>query len=145
MGDTVLERITEEEAIAIENDYDPIDAPPGPYTIQPDVPGKILWFSGAPGMGKSTSAQILARNDGYVYYEADWFASLKNPYVPLDVEDPSLAQIKQRLLKGPGVKERSEMAKTAGQSCNKDSLNFLGEGTVKNLLWVKTCIKCQLN
>jgi len=114
MGDTVLERITEEEAIAIENDYDPIDAPPGPYTIQPDVPGKILWFSGAPGMGKSTSAQILARNDGYVYYEADCFASLKNPYVPLDAEDPSLAQIKQRLLKGPGVKERSEMAKTAG-------------------------------
>ena len=33
-------KITEEEKIAMENDYDPIEAPPGPYTIQPDVPGK---------------------------------------------------------------------------------------------------------
>ena len=33
-------KITEEEKIAMENDYDPIEGPPGPYTIQPDVPGK---------------------------------------------------------------------------------------------------------
>ena len=74
MGVVELEKITEEEFIFIENDNDPIEAPPGPYTIQPDVPGKILWLSGAPGMGKSTSAQMLGRDHGYVYYEADCFA-----------------------------------------------------------------------
>ena len=57
-------------------------------------------------MGKSTSAQILARNHGYVYYEADCFAILKNPYIPLDVDNPSLAQIQQATLKGPGMEER---------------------------------------
>ena len=57
-------------------------------------------------MGKSTSAQILARNHGYVYYEADCFAILKNPYIPLDVDNPSLAQIHQATLKGPGMEER---------------------------------------
>ena len=70
------------------------------------LPGKIIWLTGAPGMGKSTSAQILARNHGYVYYEADCFAILKNPYIPLDVSNPSLAQVHQATLKGPGMEER---------------------------------------
>ena len=60
-------------------------------------------------MGKSTSAQMLGRDHGYVYYEADCFAALKNPYIPLDVKDPSLAQIKQKILKGPGADTRLEM------------------------------------
>ena len=60
-------------------------------------------------MGKSTSAQMLGRDHGYVYYEADCFAALKNPYIPLDVKDPSLAQIKQKILKGPGADARLEM------------------------------------
>ena len=64
------------------------------------VSGKILWFSGAPGMGKSTTAQILARENGYVYYEADCFGMLKNPYVPLDIDNPSLSTLKQNSLKG---------------------------------------------
>ena len=68
--------------------------------------GRIIWLTGAPGMGKSTSAQILARNHGYVYYEADCFAILKNPYIPLEVENPSLAQVHQATLKGPGMEER---------------------------------------
>ena len=44
---------------------DPISAPPGPYTVQPDVLGKFLLLTGGPGMGKSTTAQLLARNKGY--------------------------------------------------------------------------------
>ena len=60
-------------------------------------------------MGKSTSAQILARDRGYVYYEADCFGSLKNPFIPLDVENPSLAQMKQRVLKGRGREERQKV------------------------------------
>ena len=68
--------------------------------------GKILWFSGAPGMGKSTTAQMLARDHGYVYYEADCFGSIRNPFVPLEAEDPSMAQFKQKNLRGPGLEER---------------------------------------
>ena len=40
VGLNTFTKITEEEKIAIENDGDPLEAPPGPYTIQPDVPGK---------------------------------------------------------------------------------------------------------
>ena len=64
-------------------------------------------------MGKSTTAQILARENGFVYYEADCFAQLKNPYIPLDEENPSVAQIKQKSLKGPGMKERHQMSQIA--------------------------------
>ena len=60
-------------------------------------------------MGKSTTAQILARDHGYVYYEADCFSSMKNPYVPVDVDNPSLAQINQKNLKGPGMEERKAL------------------------------------
>ena len=62
-------------------------------------------------MGKSTTAQILARNHGYVYYEADCFGSMKNPYIPLDVANPSIAQIHQKNLKGPGMEERKSLLK----------------------------------
>ena len=60
-------------------------------------------------MGKSTSAQILARKYGYVYYEADCFGALKNPFVSLESDNPSLDQMHQKVLKGPGVKERQEL------------------------------------
>ena len=57
-------------------------------------------------MGKSTSAQLLAREAGYVYYEADCFTQLKNPYIPLDTDNPSMAQVRQKPLRGPGAEER---------------------------------------
>ena len=60
-------------------------------------------------MGKSTSGQMLGRDHGYVYYEADCFAHMKNPYIPLDVENPSMAQTKQKNLKGPGAEARLEL------------------------------------
>ena len=60
-------------------------------------------------MGKSTSAQILGRDHGFVYYEADCFGSLRNPYVPVNVDNPSIAQIHQKTLKGPGAEERKAM------------------------------------
>ena len=43
---------------------DPVLCPPGPYTLQPSVGGRLLWISGVPGSGKSTSAQLLARLHG---------------------------------------------------------------------------------
>ena len=52
---------------------------------------------------------MLARDHGYVYYEADCFDGLKNPYVPLNVENPTMAQMNQKMLKGPGAEERKAM------------------------------------
>ena len=69
------------------------------YKIQPEVQGKLLFLSGPPGVGKSTSGLKLAKNCDYVYYEADCFLNLVNPYLPLDVKDPSLAFPKQPPLK----------------------------------------------
>lgn len=43
---------------------------------------------------------------GYVYYEVDCFMGLKNPYIPLDVPNPTMAQDSQRHLAGEGMDER---------------------------------------
>ena len=66
----------------------------------PGREGKLVWLSGAPGLGKSTSGMLLARNEGYVYYEADAFGANMNPYVSTEVEEPTLAMITQKFLKG---------------------------------------------
>ena len=66
-------------------------------------------------MGKSTTAQILAREDGHVYYEADCFTKLKNPYIPLDAANPTMAQVNQKNLKGPGMKERQALNAIASE------------------------------
>merc|ERR1712106_1029963 len=95
MGICELEWITEEEAAALEAEGDPIEAPPGDYKIQPEYQGKLLWITGTPGLGKSTSAQLLGKKHGYVYYEGDCFAGLKNPYIPKDVDSPPMAQVNQ--------------------------------------------------
>ena len=69
--------------------------------------GKILWLCGPPGTGKSTAAQIMARNYGYVYYEADTFNHMRNPFIDLNVSNPSLSQYGQKILKG---KELSKLS-----------------------------------
>ena len=115
MGVTVLEWMSEKEAEAFEADADgdPIKAPPGPYKIQPDYLGKFLWITGPPGLGKSTSAQLLSKNYGYVYYEGDCFSHCRNPYVPADVPNPSMATASQKPLKGEGLHMRMEQCKKA--------------------------------
>eukprot|EP00090_Calanus_glacialis_P002740 TRINITY_DN12044_c0_g1_i3.p1 TRINITY_DN12044_c0_g1~~TRINITY_DN12044_c0_g1_i3.p1 ORF type:complete len:331 (+),score=83.34 TRINITY_DN12044_c0_g1_i3:73-993(+) len=110
MGICEYEWITEEEAAELQADGDPIDAPPAPYKLQPENQGRLLWFTGPPGLGKSTSAQLLARNHGYVYYEADCFVRYKNPYIPVDVPDPSMAQWNQTPLEGEGLERRKEVS-----------------------------------
>jgi len=119
MGICELEWITEEEAAALEAEGDPIEAPPGDYKIQPDYQGKLLWITGPPGLGKSTSAQLLGRNHGYVYYEGDCFGSCMNPYIPKDVDNPSMAQVNQRALKGEGVEKRIMICKGANDPFEK--------------------------
>ena len=51
-------------------------------------------------MGKSTSAQLLAREKGFVYYEADTFRRMVNPFIALNLHNPSLAITKQKKLNG---------------------------------------------
>ena len=74
-----------------------------PYKIQPENKGKLVWLSGPPGAGKSTTGQLLGRNSGFVYYEADCAFSCLNPYVPVDVENPTLAGFLQKPVKGIGI------------------------------------------
>ena len=113
MGIAELEWVTEEEAARLEAEGDPIEAPPGEYKIQPEYQGKFLWITGPPGLGKSTSAQLLGRKHGYVFYESDCFENIKNPYIPTDAENPSIAQVHQKALKGEGLERRREVVKAA--------------------------------
>jgi len=107
-------RISQAEADEIDADEgDPIDAPPGPYKIQPEYQGRLVWLTGPPGTGKSTTAQLLGRLKGYVYYEVDCFRGLRNPYIPLDVPNPTMAQDSQRHLTGEGKEERKAVCEKA--------------------------------
>ena len=57
--------MTEEDLrFSIETESDPISAPPGHYTVQPGQQGRLVWITGPPGLGKSTSAQLLSREKG---------------------------------------------------------------------------------
>ena len=109
------DKITDEEYAALDADYDDIEAPPGQYKVQPENQGKIIWLMGSPGTGKSTTGQLLGRHHGYVYYEADSFAMLKNPFNDLSADNPTMNQVKMKFLKGKGAKERAQLMK----SCEK--------------------------
>ena len=95
-----MDWMSEEEKDEFIATGDPHDDLPHQYKVQPGVQGKIVWLSGAPGLGKSTSAMLLGKNAGYVYYEADSFMNNMNPYVSTDVDEPTLAMMSQKFLKG---------------------------------------------
>ena len=69
---------------------------------------------------------LIMLNDlqGFVYYEGDCFAGLRNPYIPLDVENPSLAQIRQKELVGEGIEERREL----GRNIHSLFMKMMNEG-----------------
>jgi hypothetical protein len=119
-----LEWISQEEADFLASHGDPILAPPSHYKLEPERQGKLVWITGAPGLGKSTTGQLLARHHGFVYYEADCFFGMRNPYIPTDVPEPSLAQIQQRKLVGDGAQERQELTKKAMKELMKRFVNL---------------------
>ena len=74
-----------------------------PY-VRPEAgkPGKIIWVSGPPGAGKSTTCQLMAREKGYIYYEADCIMpimGLVNPFTDIYVDNPTKASMQNRPLK----------------------------------------------
>ena len=95
-----LKWMSEEDYTVHVNSFDPAEAPPSHYKIQPEFQGKFLWISGSSGTGKSTTGHLLSKKEDYVSYEGDAFYKFANPYLPLDITEPSLALKKQRPLKG---------------------------------------------
>ena len=97
----IIDFLDEEKLEALKEDRDPVESPsyPAYITPQPEKQGKLAWVSGPPGAGKSTTAQLLARNHGYVYYEGDCLSMFVNPFVDVLVDNPSTAQVTQKPLK----------------------------------------------
>jgi len=93
---------TEAENIRLEalKDTDPYDAPSSQYTPKPDEMGKLIWISGAPGFGKSTTARRMSEKEGFVYYEGDAWMSHKNPYLPLGEDSAIDALMVAKQLRG---------------------------------------------
>ena len=92
--------IDKDELKKISDAFEFINNRSHPYKVQPENQGKLIFISGAPGCGKSTTALKLAQKEGFVYYEGDGFAFLRNPYIPLDVEEPGHATFKQKRIRG---------------------------------------------
>ena len=67
--------------------------------IRPENQGKLVWLSGPPGAGKSTTGQLMSREAGFVYLEVDCIMNFLNPFVPTDVENPSVSGFRQKALK----------------------------------------------
>ena len=98
--ESVEEAKAKELKDAILNEKDPADAPPNPYTLRPGQAGKLVWISGAPGSGKSTTARRMMETEGFVYYEGDCFMSNKNPYHPLQDNNAIDSLIAAKSLRG---------------------------------------------
>ena len=56
---------------------------------------------------------------GFVYYEGDCFGALRNPYIPVDVDNPTMQQDSQRNLTGEGREERQQVLKLWGEAWGK--------------------------
>ena len=91
--------VSQDQIKAIQDAGDPVEAPTCPHELKPGTPGKLLWLTGPPGAGKSTTGHRLSQMKGYVFYEGDCFFMHTNPYVPMDV-NPTDALMKQKPLKG---------------------------------------------
>ena len=93
-------------------------SPSCPHKIQPNNQGKLIWITGPPGSGKSTTAHLLSKVENFVYYEADCFFEHTNPYIPkeasLSDEQPPLKDVPQDRLNAATKMEEYFSALTKG-------------------------------
>ena len=68
-----------------------------------------LCYIGPPGAGKSTTAALLGRDHGYVYYEGYSLLNCCNPYIDPKAKEPTVALSNQRPLK---VRDNKHSSKT---------------------------------
>ena len=54
---------------------------------------------GPPGAGKSTTGQLMGRKSNYVYFEADCSSQFLNPYIDVNIENPTMAGMSQAPVK----------------------------------------------
>ena len=92
-------KLNDEELKELIESGEPFDNMSSPYKVQPENQGKLVWISGPPGAGKSTSAQLMSRKHGWVYFEADCVMNMANPYLPNDIDNVSMSQMFQNHLK----------------------------------------------
>ena len=119
----VFELKSEEEIKELRESGDPADAPPSDHKIQPEYQGKLLFISGPPGVGKSTTGFLLSKMYGYVYYEGDCFWMHTNPYISptADVNNLIDTAMKQKSLKGVSQERIDAMAKSNRELGNLSS------------------------
>ncbi len=93
---------TDDEGVEkLKEDRDHVDTPSCPHiTPKPGKAGKLIWMSGPPGSGKSTTCQLMAREKDFVYFEADCVMAFLNPFVDPQAENPTLQAFRQKPLKG---------------------------------------------
>ena len=102
----IREWVNDEMLNEFKESRDSADEPICQYAkLQPDNLGKIVWFTGPPGAGKSTSAQLMGRKNGYIFYEGDCYNGIANPFVDLNVDNPTMAQHEQTPLKVFSLKD----------------------------------------
>jgi len=81
--------VTDQYVEEVKSSYDEADSPQHSYKLQPENQGRLIWISGASGMGKTTTAKMLQEKKGFVNYEGDCFLFGLNPFVGSAPKGPS--------------------------------------------------------
>ena len=90
---------------------DPVDNMTHPYEKRPKGQ-HLIWISGQPLAGKTTTSHMIAKKKDFVSYEGDFFIGHFNPYMDLKTENALDVFFGKKPLKGIS-KERFQVCKEA--------------------------------